>query len=89
MLTHKSLVTVNIITFCHGTTIGWMSPSAPVLKGEDSPLQSGPITVAQMSWIGSYFSIGALAGNLIFAILLKYIGLRRSISLLTLPNIVS
>lgn len=35
-----------MLKVAYGASIGWMSPSIPLLIGPDSPLPSGPVTVA-------------------------------------------
>lgn len=78
---------MNILSLCHGSTIGWMSPAIPMLKSnETTPLLSGPATVQEISWIGAYFSVGALIGNVVFSAVLRCWGLRRSMYTLVVPN---
>lgn len=83
------LLSANIISLCHGLAIGWLSPNLPKLQSEDSPLIGGPMTLSQTSWIGSYFSIGAIVGNCIFGILSNYIGRKNTLCILALPNLVN
>lgn len=78
---------VNILSICHGSTIGWMSPAIPVLKSAtESPLLSGAATVAEISWIGACFSIGALIGNVLFSVVRRFAGLRPTMYALVAPN---
>lgn len=78
---------VNILSLCHGSTIGWLSPAIPMLKSnETTPLLSGPATVEEISWIGAYFSVGSLIGNVLFSAVLRNCGLRRSMYSLVAPN---
>lgn len=79
----------NIISLCHGMAIGWLSPNLPKLQSDDSPLQTGPMTLSETSWIGSCFSIGAIVGNCIFGVLSNYIGRKNTLCILALPNLVN
>lgn len=78
---------VNILSVCHGGTIGWLSPAIPQLKSNETQLVTGPATVEEISWIGAYFSVGAIVGNVLFSAMLHYVGLRRTMQALPLPNI--
>lgn len=48
----------NILQFSQGNTNGWPSPALPVLSSEKSPLVTGPLTIEELSWIGSINCIG-------------------------------
>lgn len=80
---------VNIISLCHGFAVGWLSAAVPILKSEDTPLQSGPLTVGQTMWLGGVYPLGGFVGNCIFGLLVNYFGRITSMSLLALPNFVS
>lgn len=69
--------------------IGWLSPNLLKLQSNDSPLLGGPMTLSETSWIGSYFSIGAILGNCIFGIVSNYIGRKNTLCILALPNLVN
>lgn len=79
----------NIISICHGISIGWLSPNILTLKSEDTPLISGPMTISQTSWLASSIAIGAIIGNCLFGVLSTYIGQRNTLCSLALPNVVS
>lgn len=41
----------------------WFSPALPLLTNEtETPLETGALTIEDISWIGSIVSIGALLG---------------------------
>lgn len=80
---------VNIISFCHGFAVGWLSPATPILKSKDTPLLSGPLTLEQTMWLGGVYHMGAVLGNCVFGVLVNYFGRTTPMSLLALPNIVS
>ncbi|EAT41203.1 AAEL007128-PA [Aedes aegypti] len=81
-----SVFTINIINFAHGATLGWLSPFLPLLQSEDSPLETGPVTVEQGSWIGSILCLGGLAGAIIYGSLTNRLGVKRCISCIIIPN---
>ncbi|XP_037039363.1 facilitated trehalose transporter Tret1-like isoform X2 [Bradysia coprophila] len=79
---------VNLISLCHGFAVGWLSAAVPILKAEDTPLQSGPLTVQQTMWLGGVYPLGGVVGNGVFGILVNYFGRPMSMSLLALPNFI-
>lgn len=81
-------IAANIISFCHGCAIGWLSPAALQLESSDSPLETGAITLSEKSWIGSFFSIGAIIGNCVFGLVSNYAGRKNTLCILAVPNLV-
>lgn len=79
----------NIITLSHGCILGWLSPYLPLLKSAESPLETGPVTLVEASWIGAIICVGGVTGNFTFALLTKYLGCKRAISCLAFPQVVS
>lgn len=73
----------------HGILTGWLSPAMLILMGPDSPMNGGPITVDQLSWIGTLSNVGALIGNFGYTTITNYFGRKKALCLLALPNIVS
>jgi len=55
-----------LLGFSFGAFCGWPSAAILILKAEDSPLPSGPITDQEASWIASTMCLGGLAGTLFF-----------------------
>ncbi|KAJ6646779.1 Facilitated trehalose transporter Tret1, partial [Pseudolycoriella hygida] len=80
---------VNIATFCHGTILSWSGPAVWLMQTEDSPLESGKISLNDASWIGGGQYIGFIIGIFLFAAVLKHLGLKIAMSLLVLPNLVA
>lgn len=72
-----------------GCAIGWISLALPLLQSDKSPLTTGPLTVHELSWIGSVMSLGGLSGNIIFGFVVTMIGSRNCIFLIGLPQLVS
>ncbi|XP_062551191.1 facilitated trehalose transporter Tret1-like [Armigeres subalbatus] len=81
-----SVCTINLIHFAHGATLGWLSPFLPLLLSENSPLDTGPVTVKQASWIGAILCLGALIGAIIYGSLTNRLGVKRCISCIIFPN---
>lgn len=78
---------MNIIAIGHGMTLGWLSPALQVLQSDDTPLSSGPLTVAQTSWIGSFVTITGVVGVLFFTILSDRFGRKLALCFLGIPHI--
>uniref|UniRef100_A0A1L8DFA2 Putative sugar transporter n=3 Tax=Nyssomyia neivai TaxID=330878 RepID=A0A1L8DFA2_9DIPT len=79
----------NCVGIIYGITIGWASPSIPLLQSENSPLLSGPITEEDGSWINSIMCIGGLVGTLFFGWMGDYFGRKWSLYLVALPSMAS
>lgn len=74
----------------YGCAIGWLSMALPLLNSDDSPLDTGkPISVSDLSWIGSSVSLGALAGNFFCGFIVTIIGARHTIFMIGFPQLVS
>lgn len=74
MINIFSLYVVNITSFAYGLAVGWCSYNTPILLSDDSPLESGPVTIAQMSWIASIYCLGGGIGSFIFGFIADKIG---------------
>uniref|UniRef100_A0A1B0DPC5 Major facilitator superfamily (MFS) profile domain-containing protein n=1 Tax=Phlebotomus papatasi TaxID=29031 RepID=A0A1B0DPC5_PHLPP len=77
----------NCAAVVYGITIGWASPSIPLLQSENSPLLSGPITEEDGSWINSIMCLGGLFGTFFFGWMADYFGRKWSLYLVALPKI--
>lgn len=60
-----SALTMDLLAFSYGATCGWPSSSIPILKSDETPLETGPITSEDASWIASGICIGGFFGNLL------------------------
>lgn len=76
------------MTLTHGIGVGWLAPSLPLLGAELSPLDR-PISIEEASWVGSLIGLGALAGNIIFGLLVDRLGRKMSMYFLAIPNMVN
>lgn len=79
---------VHIITIGYGVTVGWTGPIIPLLQSADTPLPGGPITVEQVSWVGSFFSIGGMSGTILYALIHTYFGKKTGLLMLAIPHLV-
>ncbi|XP_059616834.1 facilitated trehalose transporter Tret1-like [Phlebotomus argentipes] len=79
----------NCVGIIYGITIGWASPSIPLLQSSESPLLSGPITEEEGSWINSIMCVGGLFGTLFFGWMGDYFGRKWSLYLVSMPQIAS
>ncbi|XP_030374058.1 facilitated trehalose transporter Tret1-like [Scaptodrosophila lebanonensis] len=80
-----STLMVHIMTFTHGVSVGWLSPTLRLLSSENSPL-GYEITFVEASWIGSLMGLGSLVGNIGFGLLLDRIGRKTCMYGLAIPN---
>uniref|UniRef100_A0A1A9Z6K2 Major facilitator superfamily (MFS) profile domain-containing protein n=1 Tax=Glossina pallidipes TaxID=7398 RepID=A0A1A9Z6K2_GLOPL len=79
-------LTVQLITFTHGISTGWLSPTLFHLQN-DHTAPDFTLSVTQISWIGSLFGLGSLLGNIMFGVLLDRIGRKWCMYMLALPVI--
>uniref|UniRef100_A0AAG5DAG9 Major facilitator superfamily (MFS) profile domain-containing protein n=1 Tax=Anopheles atroparvus TaxID=41427 RepID=A0AAG5DAG9_ANOAO len=77
----------NLISLSLGTAIGWLSPFLPLLISVDSPLEHGPVTDVQATWIASLLCIGAIVGTFLFGWMAERFGRKTSLLATALPLI--
>lgn len=70
----------------HGTILGWISPAITKLSSPDTPLETGPLTSLEISWIAAITSIGAMCGSLTFGFIAAWLGCKRTMMFLALPT---
>lgn len=80
-------ISANLVLLGYGTATGWLSPALSVLRTEDTPLKTGPLTNDNLSWLGGISSLGSIVGTFIFGFLASYIGCKRAMSYLGIPSI--
>lgn len=84
---YKAIFIVNLISFVHGTATGWLSPTVLVLQSDETHLESGPITMEELSWIGCLLCVGGMIGNFLFSTLAGRFGRKLALIILGLPNL--
>lgn len=82
-------ISANSIMVGYGCAIGWLSMALPLLNSDDSPLDTGKLTISEVSWIGAVVCIGALIGNLVSGYIVTIIGSRHTIFMIGFPQLVS
>ncbi|XP_062551192.1 facilitated trehalose transporter Tret1-like [Armigeres subalbatus] len=87
----KQLIAINavhIVSIGYGVTVGWTAPIIPLLQSAHSPFPGDPITVEQVSWVGSCFSIGGMSGTLLYALIHTYFGKKTGLLMLAIPHLI-
>lgn len=74
--------------FAHACLAGWIATAFPLLQSEDTPLESGPITVEQTSWLGSLMPLGAVVGTFLYGFIAGWFGIRWTMMLLCIPSLI-
>lgn len=82
-----SFRTANLLGFSHGCITGWVTPALLLLQSDESPLETGPITLEQLSWIGSMNCIGGVFGTFTSGYAVGLIGCKRTMAILAIPAI--
>lgn len=72
----------------YGTSFIWPATSYATLQSELSPLNHGPISTEEMSWIVSMFCMGGFLGTILFGAIANAVGRKTYMCLLALPQIV-
>lgn len=79
-----AVVAMDLLSFSYGATCGWSSAAIPFLKSDQTPLQTGPITTSEASWIASGICIGGFVGNLLIGSVGR--ALKASVKVLSFDN---
>lgn len=80
---------VNVFILSYGTIIGWPSAALLILQSDASPLESGPISVEETSWIGAIMCVGGLLGNIVFGWISDKLGRKKALIIAAFPLIFS
>lgn len=78
-----------IMAVANGVLIVWLTPILPLLKSDETPLESGPLSLQEVSWLGSIVPVGAMIGSFVGRPLTNRVGCKRMMELLPIPTIVS
>lgn len=71
--------------FSQGCILGWTAPALMLLTSDKTPLDSGPITLDEMSWIGSINCLGGMFGTFTFGCFTSFMGCKRAMAFLGIP----
>lgn len=85
---YLATIAANLLIVGYGTSCGWPSVSFATLQSEQTPLDNGPLTTEQISWIVSIFCFGGLLGTLLFGAMANVIGRKSFVLLMAIPQIV-
>lgn len=68
---------------------GWTSSSIPKLESSNTPLQSGPLTSEETSWVSSVLGVGGMISILPYCFLVEKLGRKPSLLCVALPALVN
>ncbi|XP_016953804.1 facilitated trehalose transporter Tret1 isoform X2 [Drosophila biarmipes] len=75
------------MSLTHGISLGWFSPTLPLLRSKNSPV--GPIDVTEVMWIGSMFGFGSLICNMFICFPISFFGLKKCMYFVPIPNMIN
>lgn len=75
----------NLISMSYGSICGWPSAAYSVLQSNETPLRSGPMTVAELSWMVGFLCVGGFVGNIFFGCITNHCGRKLPILSLAIP----
>ncbi|XP_059621872.1 facilitated trehalose transporter Tret1-like [Phlebotomus argentipes] len=79
----------NLATMMYGISVGWVSPSIPLLMSDDTPLPSGPLSRREASLTSALLYMAGMVGSLSFGWLADRIGRKWALFLGTCPHIIA
>ncbi|XP_013176225.1 PREDICTED: facilitated trehalose transporter Tret1-like [Papilio xuthus] len=82
---YVAALSATLITAAAGTTVGWTSPTLPLLMDKDSPIQT---TADQSSWIASLMILCSAVSPIPASYLADRIGTKKTLLLAAIPYIV-
>ncbi|XP_046959820.1 facilitated trehalose transporter Tret1-like [Vanessa cardui] len=82
---YVAALSATLITAAAGTTVGWTSPTLPILLAKDSPIQT---SADQSSWIASLMILFSAASPIPASYLADRIGTKRTLLLAAIPYII-
>ncbi|KAG7213790.1 hypothetical protein KM043_003010 [Ampulex compressa] len=75
----------NVSALSYGTMVGWQSPMAPQLQGEDPPVGSVPMTEEEASWLSGIMCLSGTLASLGLGLLTERLGRKATGCLMALP----
>ncbi|KAG6452423.1 hypothetical protein O3G_MSEX007613 [Manduca sexta] len=82
---YVAALSATLITAAAGTTVGWTSPTLPILRGKDSPIVT---SADQGSWITSIMILCSAASPIPASYLADRIGRKKTLLLASVPYII-
>lgn len=80
-------ITINIMAFAHGISVGWISPYLSLLRSENSPIDS--IGDLEISYLGALLCVGGFIGTILYGYMSETVGRKFSSIALAFPDIVN
>lgn len=77
-----------MITITYGIACGWPSPTVPILGSEETPIESGPLTSDELSWVVGMMCFGGFTGTLLIGWITDRIGRKYPLWILAIPSLV-
>ncbi|XP_037050252.1 uncharacterized protein LOC119084392 [Bradysia coprophila] len=81
-----AVICVNLLSLAQGYCVAWVTPLFQLLRSDNSPLDSGPITLLETTLLGLLPCVGSFLGTILFSIISSHLGRITSITLLVIPN---
>ena len=63
---YSAVFCMNLLTFSYGFTCGWPSGALIIFDSDQSPLDTGKLTIEEIGWIASGIAVGGFLANLFF-----------------------
>ncbi|GAB0098155.1 hypothetical protein DMENIID0001_138620 [Sergentomyia squamirostris] len=78
----------NLLSILFGFVLSWTSPAIALLQSEQSPLDSGPITIDEASLMTALMYVGCCMGAIVAGWLANTVGRRISLLILVIPQLI-
>ncbi|XP_067009774.2 facilitated trehalose transporter Tret1-like [Anabrus simplex] len=85
---YLATIIVNLGTFTYGSVVGWSANAVPYLQSQHSPLQNGPITNEEASWLTSLLGLTAIPAVPLYSYICQRYGCKVGGYLVAIPFIV-
>uniref|UniRef100_T1GYC1 Major facilitator superfamily (MFS) profile domain-containing protein n=1 Tax=Megaselia scalaris TaxID=36166 RepID=T1GYC1_MEGSC len=86
---YLATICANIMALSYGAFCGWPSAAFLVLQSDESPMDKGPISNEEASWIGAIICAGGILGNFFFGWLSNKIGRKKALMFSATPMAVA
>lgn len=86
---YSSCVKGNLMILLYGTMCSWGGANFVLLRSDETPLASGPLTTSEAALVVSLLCAGGLAGTLIAMLCVDKFGRKMPILCISIPHIVS
>ncbi|XP_068085285.1 glucose transporter type 3 [Anabrus simplex] len=85
---YLATIIVNLGTFTYGSVVGWSANAVPFLQSQHSPLQNGPITNEEASWLTSLLCLTGIPAVPLYSCICQRYGCKVGGYLVAIPFIV-